>query len=948
MAQILVIEDDPLVGKTLIDLLSLHGYQASGAESGEAGVQRLRKEVFDLVLLDIRLPGISGYETCERVREDHGPHLPVIMMTAFGDPAAVRRGYDAGADDFLHKPVDTPSLILKVRAFLRLKSLHDELVKSREDAQVRARDLARLQEIGRDWSLIAEPEDFSRMVTSRLAGLIGAPIVGIALNDPVTRTMEAALPVHGLDDTAARRFRYVARPEYRSLWSPRTGRPYVSNQPGDPRLAQEIGLLADAKSVVLVPMFSAGELVGLLGAADKPGGFTDGDVQLLSMVAGPVASFVRSRQIFDKQRRHATRLERLAALVGDMAAVSGRARLLELTVRRMQKDLGYERVAFHAPRDGDRLVLDAEAGARHGEAAPDSEALRWALRLSAPLEASRTEAFSELAVPVRAGDHALGVLVVRKRPAAAFDGEETHMLSTLAGPLALALRRAESEAATEHMARQMATLYDLGLETSALRDLHSLFVKATEEAGRLIEADHTSVFRMEEAEGVLRLFASWAREPGETLPDPKPTFKVGEGIAGRVARDLIPVLINDAEKHESFVRRGNPMSRILCVPLTHLDRERNGPVVFGVLNATRLPGLRALHERRPRLPDPLRRPALDRGGQLGGLHRGAPAQRPAPPRQRAPSRDRGEPAAGPHPGDGGAPHPRGLPLPGGLDPDPRHGVGPLPRRRRRQPRPASRGLGRVSDHPGRRRPRPEGEAHDPGAGGRGGARVLPLDGQHPQRSERARAVRRRGGGDPRRRERPAPCLRSRPGDHARDPGRRDRDHPAQRRALPGARGDERPAGRARPDEERAREHRGPRLPGPPVRDPGLGGAPGRQAGRAPRGAAGAEPGHRARGQPHGRPHGQDARDHPPGDRPLRLRLRPARPGRAREGCRHPLRLRPPASRRPRSPRVPAALLGGRRPAGRGAGEPAQQRGQVLAPGRRGAARRCGASARPRS
>ncbi len=589
MAQILVIEDDPLVGKTLIDLLSLHGYQASGAESGERGLERLRKEPFDLVLLDIRLPGISGYDTCERIRENHGPYLPVIMMTAFGDPAAVRRGYDAGADDFLHKPVDTPSLILKVRAFLRLKSLHDELMKSREDAQGRARDLARLQEIGRDWSLIAEPEDFSRMVTSRLAGLIGAPIVGIALHDPVTKTMEAALPVHGLNDTAAKRFRYVARPEYRSLWSPRSGRPYVSNQPGDPRLAQEIALLADAQSVVLVPMFSEGDLVGLLGAADKPGGFNDADVQLLSMVAGPVATFVRSRQIFDRERRHAGRLERLAALVGDMAAVSGRARLLELTVRRMQKDLGYERVAFHAPREGDRLVLDAEAGARPGEAPPDSEALRWALRLSAPLEASRTDAFSELAVPVRAGDHALGVLVVRKRPASAFDEEETHLLSTLAGPLALALRRAESEAATEHMARQMATLYDLGLETSALRDLHSLFLKATEEAGRLIQADHTSVFRTEEAEGVLRLFAVWARDP-EPLPEPKPAFKVGEGIAGRVARDLIPVLINDAEMHESFVRRGHAVSRILCVPLTHFDRERNAPVVFGVLNATRVPG----------------------------------------------------------------------------------------------------------------------------------------------------------------------------------------------------------------------------------------------------------------------------------------------------------------------------------------------------------------------
>jgi signal transduction histidine kinase/DNA-binding response OmpR family regulator len=588
MAQILLVDDDPLVGKTLVDLLSLHGYAATRAESAERALELLAGGGFDLVLLDLRLPGMSGFEACVRIREVHGPYLPVIMMTAFGDPVAVRRGYESGADDFLHKPIDTPALILKVRAFLRLKSTHDELARSREEAQARARDLSRLHEIGRDWSLIAEPAEFYRMLTQRLAGLIGAPVVGIALQDPESRTMEAALPVHGLPDDRARAFRYVPRPEYRSLWSPRSGRPYVSNQPGlDPRLAQEIGLMAESQSVVLVPLLAEGELIGLLGAADKPGGFTDGDVQILSTFAGPVATFLRGRQSFDRQRRQAARFERLAALVGDVAAVSGRARLLELTVRRVQRDLGYERVAFHAPRADGALVTETEAGT--AQAPPDPEALRWALRLAAPLEASRTDTATELAVPVRAGDHALGVLTISKARPGGFDEEETSLLSTLGGQLALALRRAESEAATEHLARQMATLYDLGLETAALQDLQALFARATEEAGRLIKADHSSVFRFDDREQVLRLFAVWAHEPA-AFPEPRPTFRLGEGIAGRVGRDLLPVLVNEAERHEDFVPRENPVARILCVPLTHFDRERGASVLYGVLNATRRPG----------------------------------------------------------------------------------------------------------------------------------------------------------------------------------------------------------------------------------------------------------------------------------------------------------------------------------------------------------------------
>ena len=870
MAQVLVVDDDALVGKTLLDLLSLHGYAATRAESGERGIEELAAGVFDLVLLDVRLPGMSGFETCARIRELHGPHLPVIMLTAFGDPVAVRRGYEAGADDFLHKPVDTPALILKVRAFLRLKSTHDELARSREEAQSRARDLARLHEIGRDWSLIAEPEEFNRMVTQRLAGLIGAPIVVIALYDPATRTMEAALPVHGLSDERARAFRYVVRPEYRSLWSPRSGRPYVSNQPGlDPRLSQEIGLMAEAESVVLVPMLSEGELLGLLVAANKPGGFSDADVQLLSIFAGPAASFLRSRQIFDQKRRQAARFERLAALVGDMAAVSGRARLLDLTVKRVQRDLGYERVAFHAPRPDGSLFVEAEAGIEPGTL--DPEALRWALRLAAPLEASRSEAATELAVPVRAGEHALGVLTVLRGRPGAFDEEEMNLLSTLAGQLALALRRAESEAATERLARQMATLYDLGLETSALRDLQALFARATEEAGRLIRADHTSVFRYDDRERLLRLFAAWAREPSPP-PEPRPSFKLGEGIAGRVARDRMPVLVNEAEQHEDFVPRENPVARLLCVPLTYYDRERAATVLFGVLNATRRPGA-------PPFTDDDLEYLTRFAGQLSIAVANSMAF--AAERERSEQlalvnavlREIGRaPVARAHPGDGGGAHPGGVPprprrdlraggrgVPdrcGGGPQRPRRGLGGLAARgrpagaRAARARHRRRGRGRPRLRAAVEGRRQRGRRSDPG-GGRGGRRAE-------------------------RRGRPFDGLRPRPGDHAGDAGRRDRHHAAQRRAVPGARAHERAAGRARPHEERAREHRGPRLPR----------AAGRVLGyaellewtalrRATTSAPGA--GDHPRRHAHGRARGQDAQDDAARDRAVPVRLPARRP-----------------------------------------------------------------------
>jgi signal transduction histidine kinase/DNA-binding response OmpR family regulator len=588
MPKLLLVDDDPHVSRTLLDILSLHGYPAVRAESGEMALERLEREPFDLVILDVRMPGMNGFQTCARIRERYGPSLPVLILTALGDTASLKEGYEAGADDFLTKPVDMPALVLKVRAFLRIKSLHDQMLSAREEAQSRAKDLAQLHEIGRDWSLIAEPEEFNRMVTQRLATLIGAPICLIAVYDPDTRMMSVALPAHGLSDEVAQGARYQVRPEYRGMWNFRTGRPYVSNHArSDPRLLQDIVRMADMDSVVLVPMLSEGTVLGLLVAANKPGGFTDADVQLLSMFAGPAASFIRSRQIFSRQRRHAARLERLAGLVAEMSAAQSRTMLLQTATSRARRDLGYERVAFFAAADDGGLKVERESGAAPGRGY-DRDLVAWAARGARPLQ-SATADWAELAVPVRAGDRSLGVLDVLRSPGFNFDEEEVNLLSTLAGQLAVTLQKTESAAHTARLAAQMATLYDLGLETSALRDLRALFEKATEEAGRLIKCDHASVLRLDPDQDELRMFAAWALDPHRE-PYAATPFKVGQGVAGTVAQTCMAVLVNDPAEHPSFVERGNKVARLLCVPLSYYDQEHQHPVLFGVLNATRGPG----------------------------------------------------------------------------------------------------------------------------------------------------------------------------------------------------------------------------------------------------------------------------------------------------------------------------------------------------------------------
>ena len=519
MSQILVIEDDPNIARTLVELLGHHGFEASRAESGEAGLDRLAQERFDLVLLDVRLPGMNGFETCVRIRESHGASLPVIMLTAFGDPGSVRRGYEAGADDFLQKP---PGHAVPHPQGPRVPA--PEVAPRRDPAEPRGGP-------GAGPRPGPPPRDRPRLVAHRQArGVLphghaapGRPSSAprsarIALYDPLTETMAPALPVHGFPDEAARGLRFPVKPDSRSRWSFRTGRPYVTNDVrADTRLLPQVLERGDLDSIVLMPLLSEAHILGLLVACNKPGGFTEDDVQILSIFAGPAATFLRSRQIFERERRHSARLERLSALAGQMGAVTGRSRLLDLVVSRIQEDLGFERVAFYAPEEGGGFRLECAAGPERSADAP-FDATPAPLRGCAapPLCAPRPKGpVSELAVPVRAGDAALGVLDVLRRPAAPLRrGRDPSARPPWAASSPWPCSGRTSHAATERMARQMATLYDLGLETAALRDLRVLFANAAEEAGRLIQADHTSVFRLDERQGVLRLFASWNRDPG--------------------------------------------------------------------------------------------------------------------------------------------------------------------------------------------------------------------------------------------------------------------------------------------------------------------------------------------------------------------------------------------------------------------------------------------------
>lgn len=130
MTRVLIVEDDPAILRGLRDNLLAESYEVLTASDGEAGYRLIREQEPDLVILDLMLPRMSGYEVCRKLR-DQGITTPILMLTARGEEGDRVLGLDLGADDYVTKPFSVRELLARVRAIVRRanppRPLPDEL-----------------------------------------------------------------------------------------------------------------------------------------------------------------------------------------------------------------------------------------------------------------------------------------------------------------------------------------------------------------------------------------------------------------------------------------------------------------------------------------------------------------------------------------------------------------------------------------------------------------------------------------------------------------------------------------------------------------------------------------------------------------------------------------------------------------------------------------------------
>ena len=173
-ARILVVDDNETNRDILVTRLEKNGYQTLQAADGEEALASVAQYRPDLILLDVEMPKLDGFEVCRRLRKDPAmPFIPIILCTARAASQDVVNGLDAGADEYLTKPIDQAALVARVRSMLRIKELHDQV-------QAQAKDLAA-------WNQTLEQRvndqvgELDRM--NRLKGFLSPQIAKLVVSD---------------------------------------------------------------------------------------------------------------------------------------------------------------------------------------------------------------------------------------------------------------------------------------------------------------------------------------------------------------------------------------------------------------------------------------------------------------------------------------------------------------------------------------------------------------------------------------------------------------------------------------------------------------------------------------------------------------------------------------------------------------------------------------------
>lgn len=304
---VLVADDDAATRVLLRLTLERVAMHVVEAEDGQSAISTAARDRPDLIVMDMRMPGVNGFEAIERIRADSlTSRIPIIGLTAAARTSNdTVRGLQIGADDYLHKPFSPEELVARVRSRIRARQLEERLQQRTEELEALVRIGAQLNEA------LALDELADRLLTLTLAQL-PALCAALLLIDAEAHPLLFRFRSNGSDAIAA--------PEAERLQSADTLLGQVLAG-GEPRLVKDSqengaggmpGVLpgVDCRSGIAVPLVHHGRVAGAVLIADQRAGrFTESDLRVLRSIGEQAALAVRNAQLYEELRRYAHELE---------------------------------------------------------------------------------------------------------------------------------------------------------------------------------------------------------------------------------------------------------------------------------------------------------------------------------------------------------------------------------------------------------------------------------------------------------------------------------------------------------------------------------------------------------------------------------------------------------------------------------------------------------------
>ena len=168
--EILVVDDTPASLRLLTELLTQHGYRVRPADDGALALKSVAAKTPDLILLDVSMPGMDGYEVCRRLKADEkSSRIPVIFISAFGDTRQKVTGFEAGGIDYITKPFEAEEVLARVRTHLRLRQAEEALRNAHNTLELRVQE--RTAELQASNQALRESEEKARRAFEEIEAL---------------------------------------------------------------------------------------------------------------------------------------------------------------------------------------------------------------------------------------------------------------------------------------------------------------------------------------------------------------------------------------------------------------------------------------------------------------------------------------------------------------------------------------------------------------------------------------------------------------------------------------------------------------------------------------------------------------------------------------------------------------------------------------------------------